>query len=735
MTEDFLCIKHEKKRLNQAVYSSETGFICLSDYWTPVLDQSSVSLIKFEYNLAAVLLSNNVSDTIKSLFSDLNPIFVPKTDFFFDTCKALIIEKCFNNSEIKATTSLDFSNKELISCCGALVRFLINSNMSVCGIKYFEPCRLNVDFNTLVALQVIKEDSHPSNIKNIGKSKEGLSILALLDISSTPQGRKKLKQILLNPLKDQSQIENRLNHIEFFLQNFSLTCDIIKSLKSSSDLEVILKRMSEAKNLSSDWKKLKVTISSILEIHQKFKTLENFPEFLSTFMSIPLETLYNLLGILEHCVEFSHEKPKIQAGVSEELDYYSQVSEEIEKVISQIIKTEKSTINTLEYSKLSIIFMQGIGYLLEIFIESGEFPEEFDTKNYSFQFATDNCLYFRTAKTVALDEKFGDIQSKSKDLENSLLVKIESEILNYSPILINISQFLADLDSILTLVIFADTYKLTRPIIVPTSRVQIVNGRHLLVELCSSNFIPNDCALDEVHKIGIITGPNFSGKSIYLKTVGLIVYLAHVGSFVPAEMAEIGVLDNIFSRINSDDNKVVSSFTKEILQISAALNNNTEKSLMIFDEFGKGTHPTDGLCLFVALVNELEKNKSACALLTTHFIEALKLELLTENECTRFYTMEIANINTPVFLYKLIRGVSVSSLALWCAKLAGIPDDIIEKAYRLQGVISDPRTLSQLTSGCKEKIDKIWGLVQDFRRTDDIDNFINNFLGTVEGLS
>lgn len=735
MNEDFLCIKHEKKRLYQAVYSSETGNISLSDLWTPVLDSTLVSRLKFEYCPAAVLICNSCSDLTKSLFSELNPIFIPKSDFLYDACKVLVIEKCFKNSEIQAVTSLDFSNKELISCCGALVKFLMTSHMNILGVKYFSPCRLSIDFNTLLALQVIKEDSHPSNIKNIGKSKEGLSILALLDTTVTPQGRKKLKSLLLNPYKDLKLIEDRLASIGFFLQNFNLTCEILKDLKYVYDLEVIIKRISEAKSLSTDWKKLQTTIKSILKVHGILKLLESVPSLIYEFMTIPLDPLHSLLGILEHCVDFSHDTPKINSGVSEELDFLTQTCEEIERVISQIVKSEKAQLSTLQFSKLTVIFMQGIGYLLEFFFETGEFPEEFDTQNYSFQFSTDNCLYFRTTKTVALDEKFGDIQSKTKDLENSLLLKIESEILSYSSILISLSQILADFDTLLALVVFAETYKLTKPYMVPTSRVQIVNGRHLLVELCCSNCIPNDCALDEVHKIGVITGPNFSGKSIYLKTVGLIVYLAHIGSYVPAEIAEIGVLDNIFSRISSDDNKALSSFTKEIMQISIALNNSNEKSLMIIDEFGKNTQYADGLCLFVSLVKELELNSQACALLTTHYIEAFTMDLLTETEYTKFYTMEIARVDTPVFLYKLIRGVSLSSMALWCAKLAGISEDIIDRAQHLQNIISDPIVFAKHSSGCKAKIDKLWDIIQKFGSNDDISRFVKLFLEAADGLS
>ena len=735
MNEDFLCIKHEKKRLYQAAYSSETGIISLSDLWTPVLDSSLISRLKFEYSPGAVLICSSCSELTKSLFSELNPIFITKSDFLFDTCKVLVIEKCFKNSEIQAVTSLDFSNKELISCCGALVRFLITSHMNIIGVNYFSPCRLSIDFNTLLALQIIKEDSHPSNIKNIGKSKEGLSILALLDTTVTPQGRKKLKNLLLNPYKDLNLIEDRLTSIDFFLQKFSLACEILKGMKYVYDLEVIIKRISEAKSLSTDWKKLQTTINSILKIHQTLKVLASVPSFLYEFMSIPLDPLHNLLGILEYCVDFSFDTPKINLGVSEELDFLTKTCEEIERVICEIVVSEKAQLNSLQFSKLTVIFMQGIGYLLEIFFESGEFPEEFDTLNYSFQFATDNCLYFRTTKTVALDEKFGDIQSKTKDLENSLLLKIESEILSYSSILISISQILADLDSLLALVVFAETYRLSRPCMAPTSRVQIVNGRHLLVELCCSNCIPNDCALDEEHKIAVITGPNFSGKSIYLKTIGLIVYLAHIGSYVPAEIAEIGVLDHIFSRISSDENKALSSFTKEIMQISIALNNSTEKSLMIIDEFGKNTQYADGLCLFVSLVKELELNSQACALMTTHFIEAFTMGLLTENDCTKFYTMEIARVDTPVFLYKLIRGVSLSSMALWCAKLAGISEEITDRAQYMQSLISDPIAFAQYSSGCKAKIDKLWEVIQNFSSYDDISSFIKQFLEAADGLS
>lgn len=550
--------------------------------------------------------------------------------------------------------------------------------------------------------------------------------MALIDNTSTPQGKKRLKEIILRPFKKQEEIEERLETLAFFIENFSVSCEVIKLIKFCGDLEVSLKKIKEGKSTSGDWKKLFNTIKAFIEIVKRFKDFEIVPKVLLRVFEVSLESLEKIRNLLEHCVDFSFSLPSIRKGVSEELDYFNKVNEEVEEIKAQMIKAEKIRLACTKFSKITLIYIQGLGNLLELFYDNGTFPETFDS-DYSFQFATDNCLYFKTPKTVALDEKFGDIKSKSKDIENSLLTQIESEILNHSECLNEVSSVIAELDALFCLVLFAENYRLTRPVILSQAQIQVVNGRHLLVEICNDSCIPNDCALDQVHRIGIITGPNYSGKSIYIKMIGIIVYLAHIGCYVPAEVAEIGVLEHIFSRINSEESKIFSSFSKELMQVSIALNNSAERSLFIFDEFGKGTSAADGSSILVALIEEIEKNPNISALFTTHYHEITKNGLIGENECIQFYTMEVTHMEKLVFLYKLIKGASLSSYGLYCAELAGLPGEVIDRSREIQKLLESPEELNNISRENEERLELIWEFIKDLNENDE--NLVDELIG------
>ena len=252
MSEVFLCVRYESKKISLAVYFAEYGRIELSEMWMGKLDISVISHILYLHNPKIIIAPSNASEEFKNILSQINTLYVPKSDFHYETCKELIINKCYNGDDFIAVTSLNFSCEAVISCCGALLKFALSSELNVYSITYSRHCGLNIDFNTIKSLQIIHEDSHPSNINNIGRAKEGLSILSLLDNSCTPQGKRKIKEILLRPLNNLEQIEQRLENIEYFMSNISLVYDIISDMKSFNDLEAIIKRFKEARETPTD---------------------------------------------------------------------------------------------------------------------------------------------------------------------------------------------------------------------------------------------------------------------------------------------------------------------------------------------------------------------------------------------------------------------------------------------------------------------------------------------------
>ena len=392
------------------------------------------------------------------------------------------------------------------------------------------------------------------------------------------------------------------------------------------------------------------------------------PLIVQTLCAVEIDSIINLCKLLETCLIFSSETIHVQSGVNSELDYLVTINQELEDFLFKLTELEKDQLKGINFSRIILRYLQGVGYVIELVFKNAEFPHSFDVEGYSFQFSADDSLYFKTPRTLALDEKFGNMQAKIREAENGIIIKIEAEVLLTEDSLALVSSKIGELDACFSLVLFAESYHLSRPKLFDDPRVQIVNGRHLLVEICVNNYIPNDCALDQVHRIAVITGPNYSGKSIYMKTVGIIVYLAHVGCFVPAEIAEIGLCDQIFSRIQATETRYSSSFADEICQVSVALNNCTQNSLLLLDEFGKGTCTLDGMSLVYGLLKELENNVLGTVLLTTHYQELISYSYVKESSVLKFYTMEMADADEPVFLYKLTRGLPNGSHGILCAK-------------------------------------------------------------------
>jgi DNA mismatch repair protein MSH5 len=736
MTEVFLCFKYEHKKVSVAVYLSEWGRVELSEVWMSSIDTGSISHILLLYSPTVIIASSSVSDSLKQLLLQVNVVYVAKSDFNYQQCKELIISRCYGGDEFLAITSLNFECKDLISCCGALLKFIQNSEMHVHSIQYLNSWCLSVDYNTLQSLQIIKEDAHPSNI-NLNRSKEGLSVLSVLDNTSTPQGKKKIKEILLRPLNQIDEINQRLDTIQYFINHSPLVYDLISELKSISDLDNIIKKFKEFKHTGNDWAKLLNSLKSFLKISYKTSDLPEKPLIIRTISCINTDNIVNLITLLETCLIFSSDKPHIQAGVSPDLDYLLKIYEELQEFLGQLGDLEKHELKGISYNKVNVIYMQGLGYVIEIQFSAGMIPSKFEIDGYSFLICNDNTLYFKNPRTAALDEKFGDVQGKIKEAENLVLIKLESEVLANENAILLISKCIGDLDAYFSMVLFSESYNLTRPKIFETPRIQIVNGRHILVEMCVDNYIPNDCALDDIHRVAVITGSNNSGKSVYMKTIGIIVYLAHIGSFVPAEVSEIGVCDQIFSRILSSEIRHSSSFAEEISQASVALNNCTPKSLILLDEFGKGTSTLDGMSLIAGLIEELEYKIKATVILTTHYQELITQKYVVETDTVKFYTMEMTESvdENPVFLYKLVRGLPCGSFGLFCAKQAGINEDVIQRALVIRESFRNHQDFKSIKNFQLDKVIETMKLLSKFTAADSPHDFLNKIEDIINNSS
>ncbi|KHN11912.1 DNA mismatch repair protein mutS [Glycine soja] len=292
-------------------------------------------------------------------------------------------------------------------------------------------------------------------------------------------------------------------------------------------------------------------------------------------------------------------------------------------------------------------------------------------------------------------------------MERAITRDLFSRILLFQTHLIKVATFAAELDCFLSMALVARQNNYVRPSLTEENLLDIKNGRHVLQEMTVDTFIPNDTKILHDGRINIITGPNFSGKSIYLKQVAIIVFLSHIGSFVPADAATVGLTDRIFcatgSRLMTAEQ---STFMIDLHQIGMMLRHATSRSLCLVDEFGKGTLTEDGIGLLAGTINHfVTTDEPPKVFVCTHLMDLLHGHSLTKSEQIKFYTMSIlrpdgnsTHIEDIVFLYRLVPGHAHHSYGLHCALLAGVPEEIIKRATAVLDTVSNNKHVERLSN-------------------------------------
>lgn len=318
---------------------------------------------------------------------------------------------------------------------------------------------------------------------------------------------------------------------------------------------------------------------------------------------------------------------------------------------------------------------------------------------FRFVFQQAGVHYFKHRIVEALDASVGDIKSDIADRQRVLLLQLEEILLDCESDLLQLSIALSTLDALISLGTLAVEQRLVAPEIVDQSVILIKAGRHLLQELTVDNFVPNDTYISPEKNVALISGPNTSGKSVYLKQVALMVYLAHIGSYVPCQRARIGLTDRIFTRIASTETVSApqSAFALDLMQVSRMLRAHTKRSLCLVDEFGKGTMPVEGIALLAAVVKHFAE-RGGSAVFVLHFTEILhdailSAEVMQRVSCFRMETLQPSEGDdeddgacyrerTPLFTLK--NGVATSSVGIPCARSAGVEEAVLQRAAQIK---------------------------------------------------
>ncbi|XP_043810856.1 DNA mismatch repair protein MSH5 isoform X5 [Manihot esculenta] len=610
---------------------------------------------------------------------------------------------------------------------------------------------LKLDATCHEALQIFQVDKHPSHM-GIGRSKEGFSVFGMMNKCVTPMGQRLLRNWFLRPILDLESLNGRLNAISFFLCSGELMVSLRETLKSVKDISRILKKFNSPSSTctAGDWTAFLKSICSLLHVDKIFKvgiseSLQeqakclsfNIVEKASSCISTELVDVYELvIGVID--VNRSKEKGYgtiVKDGFCDELDELREIYEDLPEFLQQISSVEVAQIPHLGNQKHvpCIVYIHQIGYLLCIFEEKLDETLMEKIKDFEFVFSDADGetkrFFYRTPKTRELDDLLGDIYHKILDMERAIIRDLVSHIILFSAYLLKAVNFVAELDCLLSLALVARQNNYVRPILTEETFIDIQNGRHVLQEMTVDTFIPNDTKiLDDgcvaSGRINIISGPNYSGKSIYIKQVALIVFLSHIGSFVPADAAIVGLTDRIFCAMG---NKLMtaekSTFMIDLHQVGMMLRQATSQSLCLLDEFGKGTLTEDGVGLLGGTINHfIECDDPPKVLVCTHLTELFNDSYLPKSDKVKFYTMSVlrpdnnsTDVEDIVFLYRLVPGHTLLSYGLHCALLAGVPAEVIKRAAVVLDAIGNNNHVERLCNEnisaqdkqCKDAVDKM----------------------------
>ncbi|KAI5965717.1 uncharacterized protein KGF55_001080 [Candida pseudojiufengensis] len=564
-------------------------------------------------------------------------------------------------------------------------------SLELCNFKN----RLFIDVDSMYALQILPDPRE--KLKAHSKSQK-LSLSDLINFTVTQEGYRLLLDWIRKPLADLELIQDRqqlvqlLSYPEFNERRKSIT-RMLKQIRGSF---VKIKKIRSNEISWSNWKALLLFLSNSMSISKLmkeyiFKNSTTIKESLKVSSLLDddifeFQKLNNfLLEIIEPESSAEEGRVKITNGVDEELDRLIIVNNNIEEILRDCTHQLREFYSIQD---CNAIYIPQLGFLIS---KSEDESKDDVPQDWQLVFATPTNSYYKTQEVEHLDEQYGDVHTMINDREIEIVQVLQEEVMKYETLIDMVIEALVELDCLCSLSLVSEFPEYTFPTLTDGYDLFIDTGRHPLVETNSNIFIPNSIDY-QTEKITIITGANFSGKSVYINQVALIVVLAQIGCAVPAKSARIGVVDKLLTRISSRESleKQQSTFAIDINQLSKCISLCTDRSLIIIDEFGKGSDSIDSPALFGGALAYFA-NLADCprCLMSTHFHELFSNNVIMDklsSSKVKYITTEIElkksnnKVEDITYLYKVKPGIARESFGIYCAKTCGIPMHIINKA-------------------------------------------------------
>lgn len=664
-----------------------TGAVNLTELAAPSVSEKIINEIgRF---MPSEVIFNNASSSLSKVFS----FIANKTDalaeelnddyFDFNECSEIICSHFKKNS----LSELELSqSRAAVSALGAVLRYLTevqkNDLENIAEISFYSDINfMKLDVAALRNLEIVE------TLRS--REKKG-SLLWVLDKTKTPMGKRMIRSWLERPLVSVARITKRHNAVSEIISQPVLRSELADCMSGIHDLERLMTRISFGTASAKELRALSSAVSKLPEIKEKTSKLSSA---LVCEISGNIDILDDIRTVIDAAIvdepPFSvREGGMIRDGFHPELDSLRDIVNNGKDYIAAIQEKEQERTGI---KKLKIGYNRVFGYYIEVSNSYKELvPDEYIRKQ-----TLANCERYITQELKELEAKVLGAQDRIVKLEYEIFDDVRKQAAGELPRVQRTASAIATLDVICSFAQVAAENNYVCPQMSAAPVISITEGRHPVVEkmLSGEPFVPNDTELDcDKNRCAIITGPNMAGKSTYMRQVALIAIMAQAGSFVPASSAEIGIVDSVFTRIGASDDLSAgqSTFMVEMSEVAAILNNATSKSLIIFDEIGRGTSTFDGMSIARAVLEYAADKKKigAKTLFATHYHELTELE--GQIDGVKNYNIAVKKRGDDItFLRRIIRGGADGSYGIEVAKLAGVPKAVVERAKKVLREIED----------------------------------------------
>ena len=623
-------IPHNKEKLLNTILNLGILEIVLKEN----LDPELISLLKGNYNIEVSFVKDELEDKYQNIYEDITDIHM------IHTIKTLL----YYLVKVEIKNLDNFKNVKII----------------------YQDDYLEMDAHTISNLELVE---------TIRLKERNYSLIWLLDKTKTSMGSRKLKNWLLNPLKNKDLITKRYDNIETLNNEFILKDELRDSLYNIYDIERLCGKVTTGSLNARDLLQLKISLKELPKIKSILKYLK---------WDVNINTHDNIYKLIDDAIAEDppitiKEGGIIKTGYNKELDELRDIRSGGKDFIASF---ENKLRDETGIKTLKVGYNKVFGYFIEI--SKGQTKLVTEDMHFERRQTLTNAERYISPELKEKEALILNAEEKITEIEYNIFLDIKKEISNDILSLLDTANILAEVDATTALSVCAEEYHFVRPELNDQHIIEIKDGRHPVVEVVSNmEYVKNDCIMDNTINTLLITGPNMSGKSTFMRQLAIIVILAQMGSYVPASYANLPIIDKIFTRIGASDDLVSgeSTFMVEMNEAKRAICNATKDSLILFDELGRGTATYDGMSLASSILKYVTTKIGCKTLFSTHYHELTSMDAEYPSIKNVHVSAKLVDDNL-IFEHKIKNGAIDKSYGIHVAKLAGLPDEVIKDANK-----------------------------------------------------